>query len=184
MKAEKGYRNVPEKTQDAFTDIPFKMALNDHDKRVDEYNKAMDANRKLADETVPENPGTGKKVTNAQLKKLKLSEELFEDFDFSPNSDNAPFEPEYNDLDTELEPEEVFEDEYVEDSIPVDAEFDDSMLEEGIKFDIAKEQLKRFNEGKMPKNWSPEKYLEKLVNKNHITKQQSDTLKEAFIGRK
>ena len=58
---------------------------------------------------------------------------------------------------------------------------DDSTVTESLKFQIAKEQLKRFNEGKMPKDWSPNKYLENLVKRNHLTEEQKNVLTEAFL---
>lgn len=58
---------------------------------------------------------------------------------------------------------------------------DDSIVAESLKFQIAKEQLKRFNEGKMPKDWSPNKYLENLVKRNHLTEEQKNVLTEAFL---
>lgn len=58
---------------------------------------------------------------------------------------------------------------------------DDSIVAESLKFQIAKEQLKRFNEGKMPKDWSPNKYLENLVKRNHLTDEQKNVLTEAFL---
>lgn len=57
----------------------------------------------------------------------------------------------------------------------------DESLTESLKFQIAKEQLKRFNEGKMPKDWSPNKYLENLVKRNHLTEEQKSVLSEAFL---
>ena len=61
---------------------------------------------------------------------------------------------------------------------------DDSVVAESLKFQIAKEQIKRFNEGKMPDNWSPNVYLENLVKRNHITEQQKQVLEEAFLNNK
>lgn len=58
---------------------------------------------------------------------------------------------------------------------------DDSMIGESIKFNIAKEQLKRFNEGKMPSNWSPNVYLENLTNRKHITASQKQILEQVFL---
>ena len=45
-----------------------------------------------------------------------------------------------------------------------------------IKLDIAREQIKRFKEGKMPKDWSSEDYIKDLVNKKHLTKEEGDKL--------
>lgn len=53
---------------------------------------------------------------------------------------------------------------------------DGDLMTESIKLDIAKEQIKRFKEGKMPKGWSPEDYVKGLVSKNHLTKEEGDQL--------
>lgn len=59
-----------------------------------------------------------------------------------------------------------------------------SLLNESIQSKIAKEQIKRFTEGKMPKNWSVEKYLEKLTEKKHINKKEAKSLKEWYSKNK
>jgi hypothetical protein len=48
--------------------------------------------------------------------------------------------------------------------------------EPSIKMDIAREQLKRFKEGKMPKDWQPKDYLNDLVKKSHLTREEADKL--------
>ena len=53
---------------------------------------------------------------------------------------------------------------------------DGSLMTESVKFDIAKEQIKRFKEGKMPKDWSPEHYIKELIKKNHLTKEEGQKL--------
>ena len=59
---------------------------------------------------------------------------------------------------------------------------DDSIeMEESLKFNVAREQLKRFNENKMPSNWSPQVYLERLVKRNHITESQKKLLEETYL---
>lgn len=45
--------------------------------------------------------------------------------------------------------------------------------EPSIKMDIAREQLKRFKEGKMPKDWQPKDYLNDLVKKSHLTREEA-----------
>ena len=45
-----------------------------------------------------------------------------------------------------------------------------------VKFDIAREQIKKFKEGKMPKNWTPKDYINDLVSRKHITKEEGDKL--------
>lgn len=95
-------------------------------------------------------------------------------------------EPIEEEMDIDIDGED---DEELEEALPVAAvaagvvadKVLDRVMGESIQFDIAKEQLKKFNEGKMNKDWDPNKYLEGLVNNNHITKEESNTLKEAFI---
>lgn len=45
-----------------------------------------------------------------------------------------------------------------------------------IKVDIAREQLQRFKEGKMPSDWEPKDYINELVKKSHLTKEEGDRL--------
>ncbi len=56
----------------------------------------------------------------------------------------------------------------------------DSLLYESIQTKIAKEQIKRFTEGKMPKDWSVEKFLEKLTEKKHINNREATMLREWY----
>ena len=49
-------------------------------------------------------------------------------------------------------------------------------LEESLKYQVAKEQLARFNEGKMPQDWKPEHYINKLVEKKHLSKEEGERL--------
>lgn len=62
---------------------------------------------------------------------------------------------------------------------------DEEMVEfdgnESLKFNIAKEQVKRYNEGKMPENWEPKVYLTNLVTNNHISEEQKHVIEEAFL---
>lgn len=60
----------------------------------------------------------------------------------------------------------------------------DSLLYESIQSKIAKEQIKRFTEGKMPKNWNVNSYLKKLVESKHITKKEAKSLKEWYSKNK
>ena len=53
-------------------------------------------------------------------------------------------------------------------------------VEESLQYNIAKEQIKRFTEGKMPKNWSVDSYLKMLTEKKHITKQEAKRLNEWY----
>lgn len=56
----------------------------------------------------------------------------------------------------------------------------DSLLYESIQTKIAKEQIKRFTEGKMPKDWSVEKFLKKLTEKKHINNREATMLREWY----
>jgi len=56
----------------------------------------------------------------------------------------------------------------------------DSLLYESIQTKIAKEQIKKFTEGKMPKDWSVEKFLEKLTEKKHINNREATMLREWY----
>lgn len=53
---------------------------------------------------------------------------------------------------------------------------------ESIQMSIAKEQLKRISEGKMPKNLTADKLIESLVDKKHISKSEAKSLKEWYKG--
>lgn len=53
---------------------------------------------------------------------------------------------------------------------------DGDLMTESVKFDIAKEQIKRFKEGKMPKDWTPKAYVQDLIKRNHITKEEGEKL--------
>lgn len=44
------------------------------------------------------------------------------------------------------------------------------------KLDIAREQIKRFKEGKMPKDWTPDGYVKDMIKKNHLTKEEGQQL--------
>lgn len=90
--------------------------------------------------------------------------------------------------DDELEDTEFIEEEPVEEPVNDESEDeqefdDDSIVAESLKYKIAEEQLKRFNECKMPKDWSPYTYLENLVNKNHITEDQKTHLEETLLNK-
>ena len=45
-----------------------------------------------------------------------------------------------------------------------------------IKLDIAREQINRFKEGKMPRDWAPEDYIKDMIKKNHLTKEEGQRL--------
>ena len=59
----------------------------------------------------------------------------------------------------------------------------DSLLYESLQYKIAKEQIQRFTEGKMPKNWSVNGYLKKLTENKHITHKEARSLKEWYNTR-
>jgi len=59
----------------------------------------------------------------------------------------------------------------------------DSLLYESLQYKIAKEQIQRFTEGKMPKNWSVNGYLNKLTESKHITQEEAKSLKEWYDGK-
>ena len=89
------------------------------------------------------------------------------------------FEPEITEEPFEEEPEEMIGDEQpTEDE---EGDFTELDLSESLKFEIAKEQIKRYNEGKMPKDWDPQKYLENLVNHEHISGEEKHLIEEAFL---
>ena len=49
-------------------------------------------------------------------------------------------------------------------------------LTESIKYDIAKELLRKFKQGRMPKDWSSSDYIKDLVSKKHLTKEEGEEL--------
>lgn len=53
-------------------------------------------------------------------------------------------------------------------------------ITESIQCSIAKEQIKRFTEGKMPKNWNVDSYLTKLTEKKHISENEAKSLREWY----
>ena len=98
------------------------------------------------------------------------------EFFFIPNEDKSDEEIEDVD-DTEVPDDIETQDDSLEE-LDIDEE---EPVSESIKFNIAKEQLKRYNEGKMPRNWNADRYLERLVKKHHITSKEKAILKEAFL---
>lgn len=56
----------------------------------------------------------------------------------------------------------------------------DESLTESLQYSIAKEQIKRFIEGKMPKNWTVDSYLNRITEKNHISKKEAKQLREWY----
>lgn len=51
-----------------------------------------------------------------------------------------------------------------------------------VKMDIAREQIKKFKEGKMPKDWTPKEYINDLVSRKHITKEEGEKLLSEDFG--
>ena len=290
MKLSENFSNVPEKTTTVVDNV-FGKAIEDHDEDSKEFEDALKENEKLANETIPKEGDTGKKVTSSALKAMHLSEALFdEDLDQEGQSDfnsdvyNALSEVAFKWRNQHVTPDEWvialewFEFHFIEDgeweeytenfklgeevlltedtdspdnkkeifkkklnnflankskeykmniseqdkvefikfamnmisktsrrekldgkeiadlvnrlfrsSFNLQGEYTRSMEEKlltenkkepenSIKFDIAREQIKRFKEGKMPKDWSKENYIKDLVSKNHLTKEEADNL--------
>ena len=89
-------------------------------------------------------------------------------------------EPIENEM-ADSEPEEISNEEPPAED---DEEMVDFDMTESLQFNIAKEQIKRYNEGKMPSNWDPKVYLENLVNHEHISSEQKHIIEEAFLTNK
>lgn len=53
-------------------------------------------------------------------------------------------------------------------------------LDESLIYNVAKEQLKRFTEGKMGDSWNPKTYLERLESKKYLNEEQIKKLNENF----
>ena len=71
------FDNVIDDVQ-AVADPVFVGANEEHDENKKKYEDAIKENEKEAKETIPKEGDTGKKVTSPELKKMKLSEKLFE----------------------------------------------------------------------------------------------------------
>ena len=237
MKLSENFSNVQDDISTC-VDPVFGKANEDHDEDMKKAEDALKENEKLADETIPKEGETGKKVTSKALKAMHLSESLFdedvtenfsggeevkltEDADSPQNKKEAfkkklenfvknkekefkikisdedmakfvmfalggvqKYSKEHNDISGSDVAEFVnrlfrnsfnFNGEYVRD-------LEENLLKEkkepanNAKLDIAREQLKRFKEGKMPSDWSAEDYIRGLVSKNHLTKEEGDQL--------
>lgn len=188
----------------AVQDNVFVKANKEHDENKKNYEEVMKNNEKEAKETIPKEGETGKKVTSKALKAMKLSEamfdlaqsrpgmtrafELIDDYGadpsemldelirYLPDDMVREFVEYYGEEYLGLFEEEEFEDEEVDEE-PVVEQF-----EESLQFKIAKEQMTRFAEGKMPSGWTVNAYLEKLTEKNHISESDAKSLKEWFIA--
>lgn len=66
---------------------------------------------------------------------------------------------------------------YLEEELPADNKNNNS-----VKLDIAREQIKRFKEGKMPKDWTPDNYVNDMIKKNHLTKEEGEQLLSEDYG--
>lgn len=264
LKLQENFNNVIDDVQ-AVADPVFVGANEEHDDNKKNFENTIKNNEKEAKETVPKEGETGKKVTSPALKKMKLSEKLFdEDLDYDIYSDfnadiyNALADTIFsyqdkgvtrNDIERAIEWFEThfFEDEFEEPpkmnhltgvhenmdesslhenfksfeigdvvEVPfhdgqegkvvdikgdqVYVEWDDGknpvhrdsfyksdfknteITNESLPVKIAKEQLKRFNEGKMPEGWTAGAYITKLYEKKHITEEEKDDLKEWFLN--
>lgn len=276
MKLDENFSNVPEDTQTC-VDPVFGKAIEDKEEDEKVIEDALKENEKLAQETIPKEGETGKKVTSKALKAMHLSEALFDE-DATPLGEELSqgerqtfngdvyhaleevafkwkdmgvtaddwisalewFEFHFID-DSEWEEYtealmEGFEDkkgifekklinylakkefeqrfkisdddkrEFISRTLKMIAKYfakdehvtgeeiadlvnrlfkmsftkdGDLMTEDkkpSIKIDIAREQLQRFKEGKMPKDWEPKDYINDLVKKSHLTKEEGDRL--------
>ena len=249
---KENFNNVPDDIQ-VCVDSTFKKSNEEHDLNKEKYEDAMEQNKKFAEETVPKEGETGKKITSKALKQMHLNENLFEEW-----VEDTPFKIEsvgngiyklsqngiINDrlsieADSKEEAKQILlangwkESELTEEidkpvrysdgksgkwwyftthgvqpgSIPKDLNVLDIIdtdngtyvaldgilntselkqydmkekwpegLEESLKYQVAKEQLARFNEGKMPQDWKPEHYIKKLVEKKHLSKEEGERL--------
>lgn len=249
---KENFNNVPDDIQTC-VDSTFKKSNEEHDLNKEKYEDAMEQNKKFAEETVPKEGETGKKITSKALKQMHLNENLFEEW-----VEDTPFKIEsvgngiyklsqngiINDrlsieADSKEEAKQILlangwkESELTEEidkpvrysdgktgkwwyftthgvqpgSIPKDLNVLDIIdtdngtyvaldgilntselkqygmkekwpegLEESLKYQVAKEQLARFNEGKMPQDWKPEHYIKKLVEKKHLSKEEGERL--------
>ena len=249
---KENFNNVPDDIQ-ACVDSTFKKSNEEHDLNKEKYEDAIEQNKKFAEETVPKEGETGKKITSKALKQMHLNENLFEEW-----VEDTPFKIEsvgngiyklsqngiINDrlsieADSKEEAKQILlangwkESELTEEidkpvrysdgksgkwwyftthgvqpgSIPKDLNVLDIIdtdngtyvaldgilntselkqydmkekwpegLEESLKYQVAKEQLTRFNEGKMPQDWKPEHYIKKLVEKKHLSKEEGERL--------
>ena len=152
MKLDEIFSNVPEETT-TVVDPVFGKAIEDKDEDEKVIEDALKENEKLAKETIPEEGYTGKKVTSSALKAMHLSESLFDE-DLEEDS-SVNFK-----LGEEVE----------------NADSPEKSLTESIKYDIAKELLKKFEQGRMPKDWSSSDYIKDLVSKKHLTKEEGEEL--------
>lgn len=185
------FDNVIDDVQ-AVADPVFVGANEEHDENKKKYEDAMEENKKAAEDTVPDEEDTGKEVKSKELKAMHLSEDLFTDYSMA-----RPGTTKVLDLVDEgvADPKEVLDelvrylpDNMVKEFIDYYAEnflgiFEED-LNESIQCAIAKEQMKRFNEGKMPKNWDVDTYLKRLTEKKHITKKEAKSLKEWYSKNK
>ena len=249
---KENFNNVPDDIQ-VCVDSTFKKSNEEHDLNKEKYEDAIEQNKKFAEETVPKEGETGKKITSKALKQMHLNENLFEEW-----VEDTPFKIEsvgngiyklsqngiINDrlsieADSKEEAKQILlangwkESELTEEidkpvrysdgksgkwwyftthgvqpgSIPKDLNVLDIIdtdngtyvaldgilntselkqydmkekwpegLEESLKYQVAKEQLARFNEGKMPQDWKPEHYIKKLVEKKHLSKEEGERL--------
>lgn len=250
---KENFNNVPDDIQ-ACVDSTFKKSNEEHDLNKEKYEDAIEQNKKFAEETVPKESETGKKITSKALKQMHLNENLFEeswveDTPFKIESvGNGIYKLSQNGIindrlsieaDSKEEAKQILlangwkESELTEEidkpvrysdgktgkwwyftthgvqpgSIPKDLNVLDIIdtdngtyvaldgilntselkqydmkekwpegLEESLKYQVAKEQLARFNEGKMPQDWKPEHYIKKLVEKKHLSKEEGERL--------
>ena len=76
---KENFNNVPDDIQ-ACVDSTFKKSNEEHDLNKEKYEDAIEQNKKFAEETVPKEGETGKKITSKALKQMHLNENLFEEW--------------------------------------------------------------------------------------------------------
>lgn len=78
LEMNENYSNAP-KNMSAMTNTTYLMANEEHDENEKKAKSALKANEKNALSTVPKEGSTGKKVKSPELKKMHLSESLFDE---------------------------------------------------------------------------------------------------------
>lgn len=175
----------------------FALSQEEHEQFKKEAEDAIKENEKIALDQIPKEGDTGKKVKSPELKKMHLSEDLFsESFQVG---DTVAWKIGNNRIGTIVAKtgSDVYKVDFaMTDKLPgrIDYCYEDELTkvdevemreckltEANIKYDIAKNQLKNYQEGKMKRSdWTPKAYLENLVNKNHLTQDEADELSKEF----
>lgn len=182
----------------------FALSQEEHKQFQKEAEEATKENEKIALGQIPKEGDTGKKVKSPALKKMHLSEDLFDEPSNNLNEafeigDTVAWKIGNNRIGTVVAktgPDIYKVDFAMTDRLPgrVDYCYEDELTrvdevemreckltEANIKYDIAKNQLKNYQEGKMKRSdWTPKAYLENLVSKNHLTQDEADKLSKEF----